>query len=175
MMHSVTAGGSDRIARAGAALLRVRWFVRAPIWLYRARLGVVFGARLLMLEHVGRKSAHRRNVVLEIVDHPADDRYVVVSGFGARAQWFRNVEATLQVRVYLASHKPAPAIAHRLDASASAASLHRHAATHPRSWAKLRPVLEETLGARIDEHGTDLPMIAIDLVDQGPVSSAADR
>lgn len=161
----MTADRSDRIARAGAALLRVRWFVRAPIWLYRARLGVLFGARLLMLEHVGRKSGQRRYVVLEVVDHPAAGRYVVVSGFGVRAQWFRNVEATPQVRIYLASHKPARAIAHRLDANASAAALSRYAAARPRSWAKLRPVLEETLGARIDEHGTDLPMIAIELVD----------
>lgn len=174
-MHYVAAGGSNRIARAGAALLRLRWFVRAPIWLYRARLGALFGARLLMLEHIGRKSGSKRYVVLEILDHPATDRYVVVSGFGSRAQWFRNVEATPQVRIHLASHKPAPAIARRLDARASAASLNRYAAAHPRSWAKLRPVLEETLGARIDGHGTDLPMIAIDLVDQCAPRSDPDQ
>lgn len=44
----------DSATRAAAALLRVRWFVRAPIWLFRARLGGLFGSRLLMLEHVGR-------------------------------------------------------------------------------------------------------------------------
>lgn len=127
----------------------------------------MFGSRLLMLEHLGRKSGIRRYVVLEIVDHPAPGRYVVVSGFGARAQWFRNIEANANVRVYLASRKPAPAIAHRLDADTSAASLGRYAAAHPRSWAKLRPVLEQTLGTRIDIGGTDLPLIALDLTDQG--------
>ncbi len=40
-----------------AGLLRVRWFMRAPSWLYRARLGVIFGHRLLMLEHVGKDAA----------------------------------------------------------------------------------------------------------------------
>jgi hypothetical protein len=30
--------------------MRVRWVVRAPVWLYRARLGFVFGPRLLMLD-----------------------------------------------------------------------------------------------------------------------------
>jgi hypothetical protein len=44
--------------------------VRAPVWLYRARLGFVFGSRLLMLEHTGRKTGIRRYVVLETVDHP---------------------------------------------------------------------------------------------------------
>lgn len=126
----------------------------------------MFGTRLLMLEHVGRASGLRRYVVLEVVDHPSPRRCVVVSGFGDRAQWFRNVEANPQVRIYLGSRTPAAATAtaQRLDADASAVSLGRYANEHPRSWAKLRPVLEQTLGTRIDEHGTELPLIAIDLV-----------
>lgn len=36
-------------ARMAARLLRTRWLVRAPIALFRARLGFVFGRRLLML------------------------------------------------------------------------------------------------------------------------------
>ena len=151
------------VARVGAALLHVRWFVRAPIWLYRARLGVVFGSRLLMIEHTGRTSGLRRYVVLEIVDRPSPGRYVVVAGFGRRAQWFRNVEANPQVRVYLGSRAPVAAVARRLDPDATAASLGRYADAHPRSWAKLRPVLEETLGTLIDERGTELPMIALNL------------
>lgn len=163
-MTYVTAQNRNPIARVGAALLRVRGFVRAPIWVYRARLGFVFGTRLLMLEHVGRTSGLRRYVVLEIVDHPAPRRYVVVSGFGDRAQWLRNVVANPEVNVYLGSRTPAPAMAHRLDVDTSAEALGRYARAHPRSWAKLRPVLEETLGTRIDERGTELPMVAIDLV-----------
>ncbi|MEP7020623.1 MAG: nitroreductase family deazaflavin-dependent oxidoreductase [Pseudonocardiales bacterium] len=153
----------NRLAWVGAGLLRDRWFVRVPIWLYRARLGVIFGHRLLMFEHVGRNTGQRRFVGLEVVDHPARDRYVVVSGFGTRAQWFRNVEANPQVRVYLASHAPAPATARRLDAAAATAALGRYAHAHPRAWAKMRPVLEDTLGTSIDEHGTEPPMIALDV------------
>lgn len=174
-MDAVTARCSNSIVRAGAALLGVRWFVRAPIWLYRARLGVAFGSRLLMLEHVGRKSGQKRYVVLEIVDHPSADRYVVVSGFGDRSEWYRNLEVNPQVRIYLASHKPVSAIARRLDAGASAASLSRYAAAHPRSWAKLRPILEQTLGTRIGESGTELPMIAFDLRGRSTAPSAPDR
>jgi hypothetical protein len=48
------------IGNRAAALLRTRWLVRAPIWLYRARLGFVFRSQLLMLEHRGRKTGARR-------------------------------------------------------------------------------------------------------------------
>ncbi len=156
------------LTRVGARLLRVRWFVRAPIWLYRARLGVILGRRLLMVEHVGRNTGRRRFVVLEVVDHPAPHRYVVVSGFGTRAQWFRNIEANPSVRVYLASHAPTPATARRLNASEATAALGRYAMAHPRAWAKLRPVLEDTLGTSIDEHGTELPMMALDVAHMAP-------
>lgn len=162
-MSAVNAEHPRLVTRIGAAMLHVRWFVRAPIWLYRARLGFVMGTRLLMLEHVGRTSGLRRYVVLEIVDHPVPGRYVVVSGFGHRAQWFRNVAANPQVRIFLGSHAPASAVAQRLDPDDSAASLHRYANAHPRSWAKLRPILEATLGAHIDEEPPELPVIAFDL------------
>jgi len=116
-----------------------------------------------MLEHIGRTSGRRRYVVLEVIDRPAPGRYVVVSGFGERAQWFRNVLADPHVRIYVGGRRPTPARAQRLDAVTTAASLGRYAATHPRSWETLRPVLEQTLGSRIEESGTELPMIALDV------------
>lgn len=174
-MPAVTVRRRDALAHAGASLLRVRWFVRAPIWLYRAGFGFVFGTRLLLLEHTGRTSGLRRYVVLEIVDHPAPDRYVVVSSFGDGAQWFRNVEVNPQVHVRRGGRKPAPALAHRLGAEDSAAALGRYAREHPRSWAKLRPVLEQTLGTSIDARGSDLPMIAIDLVAPGYAAADTDQ
>jgi hypothetical protein len=48
-MNGDTKAGPRSVARLGAAALRARWLVRAPIWLYRAHLGIVFGRRLLML------------------------------------------------------------------------------------------------------------------------------
>jgi deazaflavin-dependent oxidoreductase (nitroreductase family) len=153
-------------ARAAAALLRRRSLVRAPIWLYRARLGLLFGPRLLMLEHIGRQSGQRRYVVLEIVDHPSAGRWVVASGFGDRAQWLRNVQVNPGVRIYLRSRRPVPATASRLDPQAAADALRRYAAAHPRAWARLRPVFEQTLGASITEAGTRLPLIALD--EDGP-------
>ncbi len=76
---------SSPLAAAWAArLLRVRWIVRAPVWLYWARLGFVFGSRPLRLEHAGRKTGIRRYAVLEAVDHPDPGTSVVAAGFGDR-------------------------------------------------------------------------------------------
>ena len=163
-MPSFTASSATGAVAAWAAgLLRVRWLVRAPIWLYRARLGFVFGSRLLMLEHVGRTSGARRYVVLEVVARPRPCTYVVASGFGTRAQWFCNVRANPRVRVYAGGRRPAPATARLLTSDETAAALAAYAAGHPRAWAALRPVFETTLGARISGQGTSLPMIAFEL------------
>ncbi|HXT93395.1 MAG TPA: nitroreductase family deazaflavin-dependent oxidoreductase [Trebonia sp.] len=151
------------IAAWAAGLLRVRWVVRAPVWLFRARLGFVFGSRMLMLEHKGRKTGVRRYVVLEAVDHPSPRTYVVASGFGDRAQWLRNVRADPAVRVYTGSRRAAPATARPLTPQETTAALTSYASRHPRAWAALRPVFETTLGARIDSDGTSLPLIALDL------------
>jgi deazaflavin-dependent oxidoreductase (nitroreductase family) len=158
-----TGSGAGRGATRAAGLLRVRWFVRAPIRLYRARLGVLFGSRLLMLEHRGRVSGERRFVVLEVVDRPRPGSFVVASGFGAKAQWLRNVRADPHVRVYTGSRKPAAALARELTPDERAQTLRGYAARHPRAWQRLRPVFESTLGTRIDEQGTSLPMIELRL------------
>jgi deazaflavin-dependent oxidoreductase (nitroreductase family) len=167
-MTTVPAPTSSRAAALAARLLRTRWVVRAPVWLYRARLGLVFGSRLLMLEHTGRKSGVPRYVVLEAVDHPHPRTYVVAAGFGDRAQWLRNVRASPRVRVYTGSRRPVAATARPLTSEETAAALTAYARAHPRAWAALKPVFEATLGARIGSDGTSLPMIALDLGGRPP-------
>lgn len=152
----------SKLAEAAANLLRVRWFVRAPIGLYHARLGFLLGSRFLMLEHIGRTSGLPRYVVLEVIDQPRPGVYVVVSGFGERAQWLRNVKDEPSVRVQIGSRRPVPATARLLGPDEVAASLEHYATAHPKAWAQARPVFEHTLGARIDERGTDLTMVALE-------------
>lgn len=152
---------STRIGRVGAKVLGNRALMRAPIWLYRARLGLLFGSRTLLLEHVGRKSGLPRYVVLEVVGHPEADVYVVVSGFGTRAQWFRNVTANPRTRVSVAWHGPREATARRMSQEESDAALTDYVRRHPKGWAKLKNVLENTLGCPISESGTALPVIEL--------------
>lgn len=65
---------------------------RSPVVLYRLGLGRLLGHRFLLLTHLGRRSGQKRQTVLEVVRHnPATHEYVVVSGFGGTADWYRNL------------------------------------------------------------------------------------
>lgn len=156
----VIMSASSRLTQSAAGLLRTRWLVRAPVWLYRARLGILLGPRFVMLEHTGRKSGARRHVVLEVVQHPAAGSYVVVSGFGDRAQWFLNIRAEPRVRVYALSRKPAAAVARVLPPPEAAAVLAQYSARHPRAWSAMEPILRDTLGG--GDPGSRLPVVALE-------------
>jgi deazaflavin-dependent oxidoreductase (nitroreductase family) len=159
---------TSAVAGRAAALLRVRWFVRAPVWAYRARLGFVFGSRLLMLEHTGRKTGGRRHAVLEVVGRIGPGGHVVASGFGERAQWFRNIRAEPRVRVYLGGHRPVAATARVLGHGEAARVLATYASAHPRAWAAFAPVLEHTLQAPLSGDETALPLVVLDVTAISP-------
>ncbi|MFD7842136.1 nitroreductase family deazaflavin-dependent oxidoreductase [Nocardia sp. NPDC059764] len=144
-------------SKVGARALRTRWVVRAPIALYRAGLGFVFGTRLLMLEHTGRRSGQRRYVVLEVVDRPAPDQYIVVSGFGTKAQWYRNISAHPEVRISVGTRRGVSAIATPMTTTESALALDRYIQRHPAAWAKLRETIEAATGEPVDT----LPMVLL--------------
>ncbi|HLR94686.1 MAG TPA: nitroreductase family deazaflavin-dependent oxidoreductase [Jiangellaceae bacterium] len=126
-----------------STLLRTRWLVRAPIWLYRTRLGAIFGHRLLMLEHRGRVSGQRRYVVLEVVERRGEDEYVVVAGLGPSSQWYRNIKAHPHVHVSVGLRHRVPAAAEQLDPAAAAETLERYRHQHPTAFARLEPVISE--------------------------------
>jgi hypothetical protein len=69
-----------------------------------------------MLEHTGRKSGLPRYVVLEVVRRLSDDRYVVPSGLGTAADWYRNITQEPRVHVSVGRLRHVPATARRLDA-----------------------------------------------------------
>ncbi len=71
------------------------WYLfRAPIYLYRWHLGWLFGKRLVLLAHTGRRSGLRRQTVLEVVEYRQDGPEVVVAnGFGPDSDWVRNIQA----------------------------------------------------------------------------------
>lgn len=150
-------------ADAGARMLRNRRLVRAPIWIYRARAGVLLTSRLLMLEHIGRRSGARRFVVLEVIDRPTPETLVVASGFGAKAQWFRNVQTNPRVRVYVGSHAPTPATARVLGQDEVDRTLAQYRTKRPRTWAGFKQVLEETLGEPMTDGGAPLPLVELRL------------
>jgi deazaflavin-dependent oxidoreductase (nitroreductase family) len=82
-----------------AGVLRLAF--RLPIYLYRLDLGWLLGHRFLLLVHRGRKSGLLRETVLEVLLHdPATRESVVLSAWGEKADWYRNVGAipALEIR-----------------------------------------------------------------------------
>lgn len=149
------------VSKALGCVLRTPALAGAPIVLYRAGLGWTLGSRMLMLEHIGRKSGLTRRVVLEVLGHPEPDTYVVASGFGESAQWFRNVLAEPHVRVSTGRLTSAPAQARRMTRSEADRALGAYIAAHPQAWAALKSIIEQALDGRVDPPGTELPLVEL--------------
>ena len=67
---------------------------RGPVYLYRWHLGWLLGHRVMLLNHIGRRTGLWRHTVLEIVEYRKDGpEVVVVNGFGRDCDWVRNIEA----------------------------------------------------------------------------------
>jgi deazaflavin-dependent oxidoreductase (nitroreductase family) len=90
----------------------LRHLLQAPVYLYRWRLGPLFGKRFLLLTHTGRRTGIRHQTVLEVMEYrEVGPEAVVMSGFGWNSDWLRNIEATpndevvIGFRHFLASHR----------------------------------------------------------------------
>jgi len=135
----------------------LRFFLRTPIWLYRAGLGWLTANRLLYLAHRGRKTGARREVVVEVVGYdPAKPEVVVIAAWGKNPDWYRNLLAAPAIEVRLGRHRwPAPE--HRfLEADETQSTLLAYQRAHPRAWKRLAPVL----GFPVDPHDPTWPDVA---------------
>jgi len=90
----------------------LRLVFRLPIYLYRLNLGWLLAHRGLLLIHQGRKSGLLRETVLEVIRYdPATKESVVLSGWGEKADCYRNigVRPALEVRTggerYVPEHR----------------------------------------------------------------------
>ena len=150
---------TDLLRTWGARLLQSRAFVRAPIPMFRAGFGFLFTSRLLLLEHVGRSSGAARWVVLEVVSQETPASFVVASGFGPRAQWFRNIVAQPQCHASIGLTRRHPAVASVLDAGERERVLTAYQMEHPRAWESLGAVIVEATG----EAEPDIPLVRLTL------------
>lgn len=79
---------------------------KVPTLIYRVGLGRLLGRRFLLLVHRGRKSGLERRVVLEVIRYDSDPpAAAVLSGWGERSQWFRNLQATPPVAVSIGGER----------------------------------------------------------------------
>lgn len=137
---------ADRLA---AKLLATPWLVRLPIGLYRAGLGWMLGTRLVMIEHLGRVSHEPRYVVVEIVER-RQNLIRVASGFGTKAQWYRNLRANGVAHLSTGRARRVPSAVRLLDADESADVLQRYAAEHPDLWEHLSAAMRYDAGGEAE-------------------------
>lgn len=87
----------------------VRRLFRAPVRLYRWRLGWLLGHRFLLLEHRGRRSGRRYETVLEVVKWDPGGEVVVLSGWGRSSDWYLNVVSGGQAHITVGGRRSAVA------------------------------------------------------------------
>jgi deazaflavin-dependent oxidoreductase (nitroreductase family) len=105
--------------------------LRLPSYLYRFRLGRLLGHRFLLLTHRGRKSGLTRRTPLEVLHFdPRSRESVVLSAWGRKADWYRNIEASAPLEVETAGERylPAPRV---LTAEEAYAVITEYAIRHP--------------------------------------------
>jgi deazaflavin-dependent oxidoreductase (nitroreductase family) len=143
---------------------------RTPVFLYRCGLGWLLGRRFLLLIHIGRRSGKRHETVLEIIEYRSNGpEAVVLSGFGASADWFRNVTAAAQtevvigIRRFTADHRV-------LEANEAVDVWARYERRHRLARPLIRLVLNRLLGWRYtgtvgdrQNMAVQLPMIELSL------------
>jgi len=144
-----------------------RLLLRAPIWLYRLRLGLLLDHRFLYLDHRGRVSGRRRETVLEVVEYDRPGRAAyVVSGWGPRSDWFLNLKAGPALEVRLGCHRyPAPGV-HLLTSPEALALLTRYREQRPRTWRQLAKVMGIEPGAdgsELERAADGLPAVRFSL------------
>jgi len=137
-----------------------RFFMRAPIGLYRIGLGGVLGKRFLLLEHIGRKSGLTRRTVLEIVEFDDAGDPVVVSGYGEHSDWCRNVMATPDV-VFTLGRTRHPATARRLGTGEAREVFDRYRVAHPRAAAVIGERIGVSLVVDVDGAAERLPLFRL--------------
>ena len=87
----------------------LRFAFRLPIYLYRLNMGWLLGHRGLLLIHQGRESGLLRETVLEVVHYdPATKESVVLSAWGEKADWHRNIKVTKAMEVWTGGGRYVP-------------------------------------------------------------------
>ncbi|MCC9710917.1 nitroreductase family deazaflavin-dependent oxidoreductase [Streptomyces sp. MNU76] len=139
--------------------------LRLPILLFRAGLGPVFGRRFLLLHHTGRVTGADRHVALEVVAHdPAEVSWTVASGFGPKADWYRNLRHRPQTIVQVGNrHYAVDAVF--LTPGEGAKVMAAYAVRHPRTARRLCAFMGLAVdgsAASFQEAGTSIPFVRLD-------------
>ncbi|MEV6866093.1 nitroreductase family deazaflavin-dependent oxidoreductase [Streptosporangium subroseum] len=122
-----------------------RWLrraLRAPVWLHRHDLGWMLGERFLYLATQGRHTSLRRETILEVVHLDRSTGAVcVVSGWGDRSDWYRNLQLRPALEIRLGKHRLLAPEHHFLNAEQCHSILLSYRDAHPHAWRRLAPMI----------------------------------
>jgi len=108
----------------------LRWLARAPALAYRLRLGRLLGHRFILIHHRGRKTGKHHQTVVEVVRYDRARREsFVVSAWGERADWYRNLQHGPAIAVETAGRRYRPEVRF-LDRDERVTELARYARDH---------------------------------------------
>lgn len=140
----------SRLEAAGSPTGLARVGYRAPIALYRARLGFLLGTRFLMLEHRGRRTGETRRTVLEVVaKHP--HAFYVAAAWKSKSHWLKNIVADPRVTVHCGFER-FTTTAEVMDQESARRVLGEYAALHPRTFARLARFMLDDPGEGVEEN-----------------------
>lgn len=143
-----------------------RFFYRLPVYLYRLGLGWLLGNRFLLMEHTGRKSGRRYQTVVEVAGRiPETGAYLVASGYGPKADWYRNLKASPETVIQVGRRQLAVRARH-LEPEESGEAMVNYAKQHPAAARGLARLLgyqvsgDEATYRRLG--ATELPFVAFE-------------
>jgi len=75
----------------------LKFFFKVPVILHKMGLGGwehLIGAQWMLITHTGRKSGKRYDSMVDVMDYDkATDTYYIEAAYGARADWYKNIQA----------------------------------------------------------------------------------
>lgn len=150
------------LSRKPAGLLR--WILRSPVYLYRARLGFLLGRRFVMIEHRGRRSGRHYRTVVEVAGR-RNGEWICASGTGPGADWYLNLRANGLLAVWVGPRKRWASVRF-LKAREAAGVMADYEFEHPRTAARLYRMMgishDGTVEGRV-EMMEKVPMVAFSI------------
>jgi len=142
-----------------------KWFMKSPSYLYRTHLGFVFGARFLMIEHLGRTSGTLYRTPLEVAGrYPERNEWIVTAGSGPTSDWYRNLRANGAEAVWIGStRRPCPEVRF-LDSTEAADVMKVYESRYPRTAARLRTAMGVSFDGSDEgriEMMDEIPMVSL--------------
>jgi deazaflavin-dependent oxidoreductase (nitroreductase family) len=114
----------------------LRFGLHLPTWLYRLHLDWLLGQRFLLLLHTGRKTGRIHRTVVEVVSHDDPLNFYVVSGWGRKADWYRNIHERPEVQIRVGG-RTMPARAEDVSAEKAAGIMEEYTNRYPLAFKEL--------------------------------------